>query len=208
MNDWTNDSQNIDCSARSQRSLDGIRRKKARKAAPFPSTSNVEKSEEEEEETEELEKDVDQRRWRELLRKLQEAKQEARDIEAGNFVSPRVRCPLSHTHMSELTTEMGETHLWCPNKCILPYKPSNEKARYLGELSARISSKYVNPRRLPDCIHSETCALTHMANSEKVKEELRDLLFYICPKKVSEGRYNFVATAEEEDPMESEFLET
>ena len=96
MNDWTNDSPNVDCSARSQRSLDAIRRKKARKAAPFPSTSNVEKSEEEEEETEELEKDVDQQWRRELLRKLQEAKQEARNIEAGNFVSPRVRCPLCH----------------------------------------------------------------------------------------------------------------
>ena len=99
MNDWTNDSPNVDCSARSQRSLDTIRRKKARKAAPFPSTSNVEKSEEEEEEeeeTEELEKDVDQQWRRELLRKLQEAKQEARNIEAGNFVSPRVRCPLCH----------------------------------------------------------------------------------------------------------------
>ena len=47
-----------------------------------------------------------------------------------------------------------------------------------------------------------------MANSEKVKGELRDVLFFICPKKVSEGRCNFVAAAEEEDPMESEFLET
>lgn len=47
-----------------------------------------------------------------------------------------------------------------------------------------------------------------MANSEKVKEELRDVLFFICPKKVSEGRCNFVAAAEEADPMESEFLET
>lgn len=207
LNDWTNDSPNVNCSACSQCSLDAIRRKKARKAVPFPSTSNVEKSEEEEEEEEEGE-DADQQRRRELLRKLQEAKQEARDIEAGNFVSPRVRCPLCHTQMSESTTEMGETHLWCPNKCILPYKPSNEKARYLGELSARISSKYVNPRRPPDCIHGETCALTHMANSEKVKEELRDVLFFICPKKVSEGRCNFVAAAEEADPMESEFLET
>jgi len=63
LNDWTNDSPNVDCSARSQRSLDAIRRKKARKAVPFPSTSNVEKSEEEEEEeeeTEEPEKDADQ----------------------------------------------------------------------------------------------------------------------------------------------------
>ena len=86
LSDWTNDSPNVDCSARSQRSLDAIKRKKARKAVPFPSTSNVEKSEEEdeaeeeEEETEEPEKDADQRRRQELLRKLQEAKQEARDM--------------------------------------------------------------------------------------------------------------------------------
>lgn len=47
-----------------------------------------------------------------------------------------------------------------------------------------------------------------MANSEKVKEKFSDVLFFICPKKVSKGRCNFVAAAEEEDPMQSEFLET
>lgn len=46
-----------------------------------------------------------------------------------------------------------------------------------------------------------------MVNSEKVKEELRDVLFFICLKKVSEGRCNFVVVVEEEDFMELEFLE-
>ena len=182
LKDWTDDSTKLDCSARSQRSLDAARRKKARKAEPLPSTSNVKESEEEEENSEEPEKDEEQQRRKELLHKLRKAQQEAKDIEAGNFIPPRLRCPLCHAQMSESTTEAGETHLWCPNRCILPYKPSNEKARFLGELSARISSKYVNPMRPPDCNHGETCALIHMANSEKVKEELRDVLFFICPK--------------------------
>ena len=43
LNDWTDDSSNVDCSAPSRHSLDAVRRKKARKAVPLPSTSNVEK---------------------------------------------------------------------------------------------------------------------------------------------------------------------
>lgn len=56
LNDWTNDSLNVNCSARSQPSLDAVRREKACKAMPLPSTSNVEESEEKEKE--EPEKDV------------------------------------------------------------------------------------------------------------------------------------------------------
>lgn len=109
--------------------------------------------------------------------------------------------------MSESIIEMGEIYFWCFNKCIFSYKFSNEKVRYLGEFSVRISSKYVNFRRSFDCIYGEICVLIYMANSEKVKEELRDVLFFICLKKVSEGRCNFVVVVEEADFMESEFLE-
>ena len=47
-----------------------------------------------------------------------------------------------------------------------------------GELLARINAKFINPNRLPDCKHGDTAALTHL-NGPKVKEELRDALFYV-----------------------------
>ena len=109
--------------------------------------------------------------------------------------------------MSESTSEEGETYLRCPNKCNLPHKPNNEKARYLRELSARINTKFVNPNRPPDCRHGNTAALTHL-NGPKVKEELRDTLFFICPRKVAKGRCDFVFAAEEEDEPVAEYLET
>ena len=109
--------------------------------------------------------------------------------------------------MSEATSQTGETFLWCPNKCSLPYKPNNEKARYLSELSVRIKAMFVNPNRPPDCKYSETTQLTHL-NGPKVREELRDTLFFICSRKVAIGRCDFVVYAEEEDELTAEFLET
>ena len=118
-----------------------------------------------------------------------------------------VRCPLCHPQMSESTSEEGETYLWCPNKRNLPYKPNNEKAGYLDELSAHINLKFVNPNRPPDCRHGDTTALTHL-NGSKVKEQLRDALFFICPRKVAEGRCNVVIAAEEEDDLVAKYQET
>ena len=109
--------------------------------------------------------------------------------------------------MSESTSEEGETYLWCPNKRNLPYKPNNEKAGYLGKLSVHINLKFVNPNRPPDCRHGDTTALTHL-NGPKVKEQLRDTLFFICLRKVGEGRCNFVIAAEEEDELVAEYLQT
>ena len=199
---FQDDSPDVDCSAKTHRALDASRRKKARKSE----TATNLKAEEDEEEEEE-EEDAATMRRRELLKKLREAKEETKAIQNGNFVCRRVRCPLCHVQMSESTSEEGETYLWCSNKCNLPYKPNNEKARYLGELSARINAKFVNPNRPPDCRHGDTAALTHL-NGPKVKEQLRDTLFFICPRKVAEGRCDFVIAAEEEDELVAEYLET
>ena len=143
----------------------------------------------------------------ELLKKLKEAKEESKAINIGQFACGHVRCPLCHSQMSESTSESGDTHLWCSNKCNLPYKPNNKKARYLGELSARINAKFVNPNQPPDCLHSETAALIHL-NGPKVNKDLRDTLFFICLRKVAEGRCDFVIAAEEEGKLEAEYLET
>ena len=76
----------------------------------------------------------------------------------------------------------------------------------MGELLASISAKYVSPNRPPDCKHGETTALMHL-NGPMVKQELRDTLFFICPRKVAEGHCVFVIAAEE-DELEAEYLET
>ena len=199
---FQDDSPDIDCSAKTHRALDASRRKKARKSE---TATNLRAEEDEEEEEEE--EDAATMRRRELLKKLREAKEETKAIQNGNFVCRRVRCPLCHAQMSESTSEEGETYLWCPNKCNLPYKPNNEKARYLGELSARINAKFVNPNRPPACRHGDTAALTHL-NGPKVKEQLRDTLFFVCPRKVAEGRCDLVIAAEEEDELVAEYLET
>ncbi|KAJ7382816.1 hypothetical protein OS493_032777 [Desmophyllum pertusum] len=149
LTEWKDDSPEIDSSASSHRALDASRRKRARK------TEAATASAEEENEGKEGDDDPEVARRRELLQKLREAKQESKAIESGNFTCRRVRCPLCHSQMSASTNEDGETYLWCPNKCALPYKPNNEKARYLGELSARINPKFVNPNRPPDCKHGE-----------------------------------------------------
>ena len=197
---FQDDSPDVDCSAKTHRALDASRRKKAWKSE---TTTNLHAEDEEEEKEKE---DAATMRRRELLKKLWEAKEETKAIQNGNFACRRVRCLLCYAQMSESTSEEGETYLWCPNKCNLPYKP-NEKARYLGELSARINAKFVNPNRPPDCRHGDTAALTHL-NGLKVKEELRDTLFFICPRKVAEGRCDFVIAAEEEDEPVAEYLET
>ena len=210
LTNFEDDSAEIDSSANSHRALEASRQKKARKSETAAKAKadlhDEEAGVEEEEKEEEEEEGVEMARRRELLRKLKEAKQESKAIQSGNFTCKRVRCPLCHSQMSESTSEEGETYLWCPNKCHLPYKPNNEKARYLGELSVRLNAKFVNPNHLPDCKHGETAALLHLSG-EKVKAELQDTLFYICPKKVAEGRCDFVTAAEEEE-LEAKFLET
>lgn len=144
---------------------------------------------------------------RELLKKLKEAKEESKAINIGQFVCGHVRCPLCHSQMSKLMSESRDTPLWCSNKCNLLYKPNNKKARYLGELSARINAKFVNPNQPPDCSHSETAALIHL-NGPKVNEDLQDTLLFIFLRKVAGGRCDFVIVAEEEDELEEEYLET
>ena len=208
LTNFEDDSALIDSSANSHRALEASRRKKARKSeAAAKAKAELDDEVGDGEEEKEEEEDAEMAHRRELLRKLKEAKQESKAIQSGNITCKRVRCPLCHSQMSESTSEEGETYLWCPNKCNLPYKPSNEKARYLGELSVRLNAKFVNPNHPPDCKHGETAALIHL-NSKKVKAELQDTLFFICPKKVAEGRCDFVAAAEEEDELEAEFLET
>lgn len=200
LTDFQDDSEGLDCSAKSHRALEASRRKKARKDdSAHPYTQHVEEPEQVE--------DPETLRRRELLMKLKEAKQESKAIQNRNFTGRHIRCPLCHAQMSEATSENGETYLWCPNKCNLPYKPNNVKARYLGELSVRIKATFVNPNRPPDCKHGETTQLTHL-NGPKVREELRDTLFFVCSRKVAEGRCDFVVSAEEEDELTAEFLET
>ncbi|KAJ7358661.1 hypothetical protein OS493_022094 [Desmophyllum pertusum] len=166
LTEWKDDSPEVDSNASSHRALEASRRNRARKTEAATALA-------EEENEEEGDEDPEVACRRELLKKLREAKQESKAIESGNFTCRRVRYPLCHSQMCESTNEDGETYLWCPNKCALPYKPNNEKARYLVELSARINPKFVNPNRLPDCKHGKTAALTHL-NGEKIKKELRN----------------------------------
>ena len=116
LTNWTNDSPSVNTTARSHQKT------KAKQ-------SRTRACEEEEENDQDGEKDPKQERHSELLRKLQEAKKEAKAIEVSNFTCRHVRCPLCLAQMSESTSEAEETVLWCPNQCGLAYKANNEKAR-------------------------------------------------------------------------------
>ena len=143
------------------------------------------------------------------LQKLQaEADIEAKKLADGTAKVTGFRCPLCSTRVARNTKDDLSTNFWCPNKCLLPWQENNAKAAYYAELSVRIDSLYQMPTGKPPlCSHESTMRLTHLKGSE-LNELLQDSLFFICEKKITDGRCTSTVFAECAPGEKATFMET
>lgn len=129
-----------------------------------------------------------------LKEKIKAAREANQKMEEGHF-DERIRCPVCHMICFESTNYNGDTHIWCSNKCALPYKPSNQKAQFFGELMVRLRVDFVNSNSPSNCKHRETCKLIHLSGEKVSNQDLQDT-FFVCPKKVADCQCDFVIDAE------------
>ena len=140
-----------------------------------------------------------------LKEKLEEACAQSKLMDDGHF-DDCLRCPICSMRVAESTSDDGETNIWCPNHCPLPWKPNNQKAAFFGELSVHLQKEFVNPNSPPTCTHKETCKLVHLIGERIKNPDLQDTLFWVCNKKVNDGQCSTVVSAECEGEQ-AEFLE-
>lgn len=87
-----------------------------------------------------------------LKEKLEQAHAQSKLMNDGHF-DDCLHCPICSMQVVESTSDDGETNIWCPNRCPLPWKPNNQKVAFLGELSVCLLKEFINPNSLPSCTH-------------------------------------------------------